>query len=842
MADAVDLLGESATSAPSDLLGEPAPVLAAAAPLNLGEHSDTSSSVAEPSQQANLLLPAAALDQGSASATAASTAGAAEDRPGIEVFEVSVGDASPVRGDSLEAVGEPTDDRSRSDDWYSQDDAQANKGLESETTEAADQAKPQVSAWASKIGFGQLGKKAGMLATAAKTAVIKEVKMVAEDVQDLRVGVREGAQITMQDTKTLSKQIQQDAKALSQKANTGWLGGLWRGGSKSGEESATTPAAAEAVTSTEASSTSSAEPTPPASSEAASEGADHEEALPPREVADDRRADASSASSSDGQVAPLPAGKDTLKAGIARDAAGAAAALKQSWSETAKASAMMWKDLREAKDEAISDFRIIGQEIRQGAATQVQKLRPASGAFDESCESSPQDNAEPRAESKGSASHGPTEAMDMLESGCFDDEEQPAVSRSDSRSSAERRYDESSAGVAQKMKESASATAAVAANVWRKTEMSIKKSLSGMPAPSPHAGDASDATGGFAFEPEGRGAEDERHTIELPSTRANYVELALPAEATPAVGRGPLPEATPAIAPEIGGSKPVAASAKAASGAATSARRLGDKIAKRSREVSGNLLKQARDLGNQAGAVAARQASRTPTNAGNPDEGDDGDDGVFEIGSDDEEELFAGEGDSEDTSSLPSSGISGSWATEPEKAPSAVPPSTSKPAAPAVPVDRAAMTAAVEAAISTPLDAAPAAQASTAAEIPAAVAPGAPAPMPARSAAGLVAAEDDWVSPTPLAAAPVTAPVAAPAKGASDDGFLAELAAPEASDDDEDWFKDLGDTAPAASTAAATDTAAAASADPVATATPAGSKDDFLLAAQKELDDLFGDD
>merc|ERR1719424_1513007 len=172
-----------------------------------------------------------------------------------------------------------------------------------------------------------------------------------------------------------------------------------------------------------------------------------------------------------------------------------------------------------------------------------------------------------------------------------------------------------------------------------------------MPAQGGAAATAGSAGGGAAaglgFDPEPRGAydEEERHFLDLPSTRANYIELEPTDAGLQVFGDGD------SVGPDVQQSMVAGSSTKAASGAARSARRLGGKIAgrlgaevKRSREVSANLVKQAHDLGKQAGAVAARQTTRqNQGNAGGADAGGE-EGGVFEIGSDEEEELFAGSG------------------------------------------------------------------------------------------------------------------------------------------------------------------------------------------------------
>jgi len=327
-------------------------------------------------------------------------------------------------------------------------------------------------------------------------------------------------------------------------------------------------------------------------------------------------------------------------------------------------------------------------------------------------------------------------------------------------------------------------------------------------------------------------------------------------------------------------------------------------------------------LGNQASAVAARQSTRNAGGSGDAD-GKGGEEQIFEIGSDDEEELFIGDGnsgsdmisvdaDAEETSSIPSS-------SPPDIAsiPSSSPPDVAKvPEAPPPQVPGAEGAASgseqmrlkmeqrrAKMEVETEVAAAPAAE-------PASAPPARPVTTPKDAAAtkDLVAAEvlvqspkassakessddDGWLvdpvetpvvasaTPVPSAApavvavaasvrAPVETPGAAPLKDMLDDedwispSTLTPAAAaapasalprPEANAekkdlldtnlDDDDWFADMvGEDAgpdgllgaPKASAPAVSTAPAASNAD--------SSKLDFLAAAEKELEDLFGDD
>jgi hypothetical protein len=229
-----------------------------------------------------------------------------------EVFDMGRGspqmeDCTP-RGDIDMAIGDA--EISAADDWYTQDDFQANKSLEQSPESSA--SRTQVPSWASKIG-----KKAGKLGTAAKTAIITEAKLLSADAKDLAMGVREGASITIQDTKSLSKQLQRDAKQLSKQSAAGWRG-LWtRGSSKA------SPGDSEL-----------AEPTPAVAS--GNVGATSStSALTAEDSAAMEVARQSSMNKDD-------TGTKGAK-GVA-----VVGALKETWSATAEASSQMWRDLKES--------------------------------------------------------------------------------------------------------------------------------------------------------------------------------------------------------------------------------------------------------------------------------------------------------------------------------------------------------------------------------------------------------------------------------------------------------------------------------------------------------------
>jgi len=84
---------------------------------------------------------------------------------------------------------------------------------------AASSRKSSTSLWSS------WGKKASKLGSKAKKAIVDEAMQVAEDVKDLSGGVREGVQLTAQDTKWISEKLKLEAK------DRGWLGGFGQLGS-----------------------------------------------------------------------------------------------------------------------------------------------------------------------------------------------------------------------------------------------------------------------------------------------------------------------------------------------------------------------------------------------------------------------------------------------------------------------------------------------------------------------------------------------------------------------------------------------------------------------------------
>jgi hypothetical protein len=480
--------------------------------------------------------------------------------PTAEVYDMGRG--SPENQESTQHVEMEIGDEesSAADDWYSQDDFQANKSLEQGAESST--SRSQVPSWASK-----LGKKAGKIGNAAKTAIMSEAKLLSADAKDLAMGVREGASMTIQDTKSLSKQLQRDAKQLSKQSTGGWRG-LWpsRAGSK--------PGAGESEL---------ADPTPAVAS------------------SDLGTASSSSAPAAEDQVSRQPSVNKDESGKMGAKGVAVVGALKETWSATAEVSSQMWRDLKEAKDEAIVDLRTSMQEIRQG----VQSLRPAAGpsaglaregSKDDSATQDLDANAEEAKKVKPPAP--PTEALDMLLSGALDDEPE-------SRTVSDRRPDEQGPNLSSKVEEMARATSNMSAKIWRKTELSIKQALPSMQRiPS----------GGKEFDTESRGDEDRQSQSHTP--RGENEELAAPS-----------PCGTP----------------RGTSGAdaARRARKLGGKIAKKSREISGNMLKQ-------AGAVASmRPKSGNFSNIGSGDasKGEE-DEGIFEIGSDEEEELFAGDGNS----------------------------------------------------------------------------------------------------------------------------------------------------------------------------------------------------